>query len=95
MMTPKIDLLQARAYAAEGVRLGSKCEILIPSRYLPLFLRHYTMQLRFGSAMSFDNRLIAARCVGGAWSLGEASFAEWAVMERPLLADIVEKVLFE
>jgi hypothetical protein len=22
--------------------------------------------------MSFDNRLIAARCVGGAWSLGEA-----------------------
>jgi hypothetical protein len=45
--------------------------------------------------MSFDNRLIAARCVGGAWSLGEASFAVWAVMERPLLADIVEKVLFE
>src|ERR1700730_11366806 len=36
------------------------------------FLRHYTMQLRFGSAMSFDNRLIAARCVGAAWSLGEA-----------------------
>jgi hypothetical protein len=36
------------------------------------FLRHYTMQLRFGSAMSFDNRLIAARCIGGAWSLGEA-----------------------
>jgi hypothetical protein len=44
--------------------------------------------------MSFDNRLIAARCVGGAWSLGEASFAEWAVMERPLLADIVEKKSF-
>jgi hypothetical protein len=22
--------------------------------------------------MSFDNRLIAARCIGGAWSLGEA-----------------------
>src|SRR5882724_10734214 len=30
------------------------------------------MQLRFGSAMSFDNRLIEARCIGGAWSLGEA-----------------------
>jgi hypothetical protein len=30
------------------------------------------MQLRFGTAMSFDNRLIAARCIGGAWSLGEA-----------------------
>src|ERR1700730_282407 len=29
------------------------------------------MQLRFGSAMSFDNQLIAARCVGRAWSLGE------------------------
>jgi hypothetical protein len=38
----------------------------------PIFLRHYTMQLRFGSAMSFDNRLIATRCVGEAWSLGEA-----------------------
>src|ERR1700730_12567086 len=36
------------------------------------FLRRYTMQLRFGTAMSFDNRLIAARCIGGAWSLGEA-----------------------
>ena len=36
------------------------------------FLRHYTMQLRFGTAISFDNRLIAARCIGGAWSLGEA-----------------------
>jgi hypothetical protein len=36
------------------------------------------MQLRFGSAMSFDNRLIAARCIGGAWSLGEAhSQNEW------------------
>jgi len=22
--------------------------------------------------MSFDNRLIEARCIGGAWSLGEA-----------------------
>ena len=30
------------------------------------------MQLRFGSAMSFDNRLIVARCIGRAWSLGEA-----------------------
>src|SRR5258707_13445136 len=30
------------------------------------------MQLRFGSPMSFDNRLIEARCIGGAWSLGEA-----------------------
>src|ERR1700722_12438013 len=30
------------------------------------------MQLRFGGAMSFDNRLIAASCTGGAWSLGEA-----------------------
>jgi hypothetical protein len=30
------------------------------------------MQLRFGSAMSFESRLIAARCLGGAWSFGEA-----------------------
>jgi hypothetical protein len=36
------------------------------------FLRHYTMQLRFGNAMLFDNRLIAARGIGGAWSVGEA-----------------------
>jgi hypothetical protein len=36
------------------------------------FLGHYTMQLRFGTAMSFDNRLIAAHCIGGACSLGEA-----------------------
>src|ERR1700730_14060162 len=36
------------------------------------FLRRYTVQIRFGSAMSFDKRLIAARCIGRAWALGEA-----------------------
>jgi hypothetical protein len=39
--------------------------------------------------MSFDNRLIAARYMGGA---ARASFAECAVMEWSLMADIVEKV---
>jgi len=36
--------------------------------------------------MSFDNRLIAARCIGRAWSLGEALFAECVIMEWPLCA---------
>jgi hypothetical protein len=36
--------------------------------------------------MSFDNRLIAARCIGRAWSLGEALFAECVIMEWPQLA---------